>query len=355
MSVQDDTNTEQAGGSAAGSEVVAAGGDGPETLADALSVSLSGDESGDNGAEAGAAGEAGAVEPGDGAVTEPGAAEGEAGANEPGDGAAAEPGAEAAAGGKEAGDKETGADEVSDEEFIASLSERGQARFRRLTDERNQFRQAAEQGDKLRVMLNEHIADPNDFAQMLDISRCVKNGDFRGALGLIDQARNRIAIQAGVVDGPPDVLSAYPDLVKGVEEFQYTKEAAVEIARLRDQERQRLARQEQQQTEQAQFQAAEQERQQVLQNIEAQEQEWARTDPDYEAKMALLGPEVQRITQQYPMNAWQAAISDAYRNVQAPAAVKPTPSPNPLRPVNTGGGGAKEPESMADALLGVLN
>lgn len=234
---------------------------------------------------------------------------------------------------------------------IAALSPRARQRFEKLTGE---LREKTEVHDQLRGLLNEHIADPADFAQILDYSKALKQGNYPQALRMLDKARQDLVLRTGLEAPVTDPLDAFPDLKAEVERFSISRERAFEVARAR------RAQMEQQQRFQQQSLAREQsshymgEAQAAGAEITRLEQAWKNSDPEFEVKIRSIAGKVDQIRQQYTPAQWPGVVRMLYEAQTAPAA-RPKLQAQPLRPL-AGSQQARKPtpttidEAIAEAL-----
>lgn len=236
---------------------------------------------------------------------------------------------------------------LSDEQIKAGLSPRAQQRFQDLSERAGKF-------ESLRALLDDSVSSPAEFVQLLDFSRAVRNGQFQQAVEMLDRVRNDLVLKGGIKSVPQkDVLDDFPDLKQEVEEFNLTPERALELARARKLEseyRQQQAHEQRNSQELQQYQQAVEVAVQQVQQLEA---EWARTDPDYKAKMQRLAGQISNIGQQYQPSQWASVVAMLYQNLSMPASTKKPQSH--LRPAGAGGKSKPaEPKSLEAAIGAAL-
>lgn len=261
---------------------------------------------------------------------------------------------------------EEGAEEDGDDDFEKSLSERGQARFRELSERAKKAEEEAaqirEQGMELYKIMADSGVTPDDLTTYFDYYKNLRQGDKNKAAeqwALMEQAHSQFTGQAV---GNADPLNNHPDLQKAVEEFEITEAVARETATLRDYS-QRMQQNEQRQAEfQAQY--GEQQRQQqeaagyaqkAAQDLDTWSAEMKAKDPLFEQKEALL---LERAQEQFPNihpAHWPEFIAREYEYIsRAMPAQEPAQSPNPIRPGASAKAVTPEPKNISDALTNAL-
>ena len=251
--------------------------------------------------------------------------------------------------GDTASTEKKGADDtpLTDEQIKAGLSPRAQQRFQDLSERAGKF-------ESLRSLLDESVSSPAEFVQLLDFSKAVRNGQFQQAVEMLDRVRNDLVLRGGIKSVPQkDVLEDYPDLKQEVEEFNLTRERALELARARKLESEYRQQQASEQRTAHELQQYQQAVEVAVQQVQQLESEWARTDPDFRAKMKLLEGQISNIGQQYQPNQWASVVSMLYQNLSVPARTK-TPQSH-LRPAGAGGQSKPaEPKSLEAAIGAAL-
>jgi hypothetical protein len=177
------------------------------------------------------------------------------------------------------------------------------------------------------------------------------------ALELVESVAERLAMLLGKERVANDPLGAHQDLKNAVAQGQITAKYASEIARTRNGQQFRTeltqsAGQEQQRQQQAQF-----EEQQGRQSLGALEEALRASDPDYEAKKAILVPALKPIMASIPWSQKKDKFLEAYKALALPKATiqKPkAPAGQPMRAKQPAGGQTKTPSSMLEAIDGAL-
>lgn len=205
-------------------------------------------------------------------------------------------------------------------------------------------------------------ATPAQYGETLSWLSLLNSGDpaqQTKALELIESVADRLATFLGKERTVSDPLKGHADLIDAVQKGQTTKALATEIARHRNStgfrtELTATATREQQ--TQQQHQAAVQT---ARNELTALEQMLMKSDPQYEAKKAMLVPILQPILKNLPPTQWKAAFESAYAQAKVAAAPRAKasgiPKNQPLRAGSPAGGGARgAPKSMLDAVSDAL-
>ncbi len=235
------------------------------------------------------------------------------------------------------------------------LSPRARERFQSLVDLVKQRETEAttirSDLEMFREVVRSSGADPHEFAQLLDYSRMVKSGDLEGALRVLDEQRRNIALALGRPLPGVNALEQFPDLAHRVQTYQMDEQAALEIARSRVAQQQMEAAQREQMMRMQSEQQSMQVRQQAVSMIDRMGAEWAKSDPDYARKEAIIAEQLPLIAQQFPPNLWPQQVAILYQTVSKMPAPAPQRQngPAPLRPSGQSGG-ARNPSSMLEAM-----
>lgn len=243
-------------------------------------------------------------------------------------------------------------------EMPEGLSSKAQDRFRnlvtRLHEKDDQIAQANEVIGEFRQMIQSTGATAEEFSRAIDYMTRIKSGDLEGALTMLDQQRQMIAFALGKPLPGADPLAQYPDLRQAVEAYRMDEQAAMEIARAREFQRQQTsAHERQQQATQAQHNEMAQ-RQQAVTAIDQMTAQWAKTDPDFTAKEELILKQLPEIASNFPPSMWQQQVRILYNTISAMPMARPAQAaPAPLR-ASGQSAGAKQPASMLEALEGAL-
>jgi hypothetical protein len=178
------------------------------------------------------------------------------------------------------------------------------------------------------------------------------------ALELVESVAERLATLLGKERVVGDSLAAHADLKEAVRTGKLTAEYAKEIARTRNGQQFRTElTTSATQAEQQRQQAANEEHQGRTALTEL-ENTLRATDPDYEAKKAILVPALKATMASVPWSQKAAKFQEAYRTLNIPKAAAPAkpriPANQPLRAKQPSGGGVKQPSSALDAMGAAL-
>ncbi len=218
------------------------------------------------------------------------------------------------------------------------LSERAKARFEELAARAKEGEVWRERAEQWQQTIASTGATPEQLGQLLTYSSLVNSGDpekLRQAMGVLERERNAIARMIGEEAPGIDLLSDHPDLIQRVQQGDFDRHAALEVARART-----LAAQQRQRDEWAQIQQMQSATQtQAIQSLNTLGQQLEAQDPQYRQKFAQLQPMLPIIAQ-LPPDRWGEAFLQAYQSivVAAPTQQRLPAAPQPLR--GTGGGGA---------------
>lgn len=223
-------------------------------------------------------------------------------------------------------------------------------RFKEVIDQRNKYREGAEQYEQITSFLSENNLSAEEAAQGFQIMAMMKN-DPKAALDALSPFVQQLGMQAGVT--MPD------DIQSKVNDGYLDEEAGRELSRLRaDAARERQMR-EQMQGQQRQAQAQAQ-----LNNLAATVTEWEErtraSDPDYDLKQDEIDDRVRVLVTERgrPQTAQQAIAmaKEAYDSVNERYKARF----GNKRPIRTASGGKlggtpqAEPNSLMEAVQNAL-
>ena len=241
------------------------------------------------------------------------------------------------------------------------LNKRSQERFRKLIDNnselKTQLKSAQDDIHQFQNLVRETQTSPEEFGQLLNYARMVKNGDFDGALRLLDDQRKMLALQMGRPLPGADPLQDFPDLRQRVEAYQMDEQAALEIARSRKMEFDTRQAQERQFAQRQSMEQQTHARQSAIQQIDQLGANWAKSDPDYAAKEEVILKQLPVIAQNYPPHMWAGQITMLYKTLSSMPAPQRQVNASPLRPTGQVAGN-RQPASMLEAIssgLGYAN
>lgn len=234
------------------------------------------------------------------------------------------------------------------------LSEKAQERFRKLAGRVHEYGEAYQQAqktvDEFRQVITATGATPQEFSQALDYLRAMKSGDMDTALRMVENQRRQISLALGRPLPGADVLAQFPDLRQRVDSYQMDEQAALEIARARVMQHQRMQQEQAYQATTQRQQAIEQERAQAIGQIDQLGLQWAKADPDYAAKEEVIRMQLPAIAQQFPPSMWAHQVRMLYDTISAmPMQAPARTAPAPLR-ASGQSAGARQPGSMLEAL-----
>lgn len=261
---------------------------------------------------------------------------------------------------KEPGSETPEDDEISEEE-MSRLSEKTQARMRRLVDARktvegevanlrqefDALKPKAERMDEIVGYMRENQIAPDHLNNALGLTAMINKGEFDRALPVLENLINQVRAAAG------EVLP--PDLQKRVE-LGYITEADAKVLhksqvgeRRTREELQRDRERSQAEKRQTEFQAGVD---RAVRTADTWAQEQAQSDPDWNLKQnrvtELLELEVRRIGPEKaftrPDKEWRDFLDQAKKNVETEIK-RYRPAPKPVNPSPTGG--SVSPRSQA--------
>lgn len=180
------------------------------------------------------------------------------------------------------------------------------------------------------------------------------------ALELVESVAERLSMLLGKERTVGDPLAAHGDLKEAVAKGQLTAQFAKEIARTRNGQQFRTELTTNASQEQQRQHTAAQEEQQGRAALTELEQTLRASDPDYDAKKALLVPALKPVMAGVPWSQKKDKFLAAYKNIQLPKGMqapktKGAPTNQPLRAgKQPAGGQTKAPSSMLEAISGAL-
>ena len=213
------------------------------------------------------------------------------------------------------------AQEETDEQFAESIkSERGKSRFKKLIEERNQYR---EQADGYSREVQAAGLDREAHANLLNISRLVSSSnpeDITQGLKMLEAVRTNLYQSLGREAPGVDLLGNAPDLREKVDSMAMSREDAIAIMnarRFQEEQKAMAQRQQQAQIEAQQYQAK------IAEFGKKAEQAFTSRSQelDFEPKLNALkqhfsNPEnVQKFVQANPPERWGDALMWMYDNV----------------------------------------
>lgn len=232
-----------------------------------------------------------------------------------------------------------------DDEDFSDVPFHNHPRFQKLIQQRNSFKEGAQQYQQVQEFLTENSVTADEAADALTLRALMKT-DPQAAWDQLKPIAQQLLHDAG--------LALPEDLNQRVQQGELTKAAATEISRLRASQVTS-----QRNTEASRQQQAQQQQQQQVSAVRTAVGEWEMNtrgrDPDFEAKADDLQREILWLQNQEgrpsdPTGA-RAQLQKAYDavNKRVSGAQKPKPSVRPVTGGRSAGStGASKPESMLD-------
>lgn len=238
------------------------------------------------------------------------------------------------------------------------LGPKAQERFQKLANsvkERDeQIGSLSEQVRYVKETFQQHAVKPEQFEQAVGVIGAINRGDFQGALKIIDQQRQYIALAMGQALPGSDPLAGFTDLRERVDGLQISEQDAIRLAQLQSQEQARTQRAQQEAMQQQQTQAHQAQVLDAQGKVEDFCKRMQSSDLDYKAIEAQLVPELGNLLQGVPPAAWARIVETQYRLLKQTAGaarVRSTQQQNPLRPTGTASPSAV-PRSGYEAMWG---
>lgn len=242
----------------------------------------------------------------------------------------------------------------NEDEPPEGISKKAQERFRNLTsrlkEKDSELERLSNDLGGIRTLMKETGGKPEDFAKTFEYIRAINHGDFDNARNILEEQIRQLTVMTGKQFAPVDALSQFPDLRERVNSYQMDEQTALEMARHRSaqaqQQRQAQEYQQRQQSDQQSMQV----RQRAISEIDRMGAEWARTDPDYAMKEGMITAQAKLISEQFPPHQWPAQVKLMYQTISAmPVQRQSASAPAPLR-ASGQSAGARQPNSMLEAL-----
>lgn len=242
------------------------------------------------------------------------------------------------------------------------LRPKAQERFHALSrtakEHEGRARELTGQIGAIQDIVRESGATPDEFVQTMTFLQDLKSNSKEGlqrAMGVIENVRHGLAQRLGIEAPGVDLLHDAPDLKKEVEEYQITKERAVEIANSRRAARQGNDERERQRGMASQEAAFNGEKQAAITEINKLSAEWHKSDIDFRPKAQYIAEVVKSWAKDgtpFSPQQWPAVIKQMYADLSKGSSLtkKPEPKiPPPLRP-NGLTGGHKVPQTAIEAM-----
>ena len=268
----------------------------------------------------------------------------------------------------ESKDKTKAEPESSESELYTepeNLQPKASQRFRDLVADNkaksDELSQATEAVSQIQKSVTESGLSPNEFATLLDYGKLAVSTDRslkEQALQFAQNEVQRLSKEMGVeVDGV-DLLDDFNDLKDQVDNYELSREHAVELANSRRSKSVAESQNQQVQQQQQQQDQSNQVIQNAAKDIESFMNNQKKTDIDFDAKEKYLMAQVEYIQKNYQPSQWSSVVSQLYSAVGSMSSAKTqqvkTTAQSPLSSsgVSTG---AKNAGSMADAVMAELS
>lgn len=242
----------------------------------------------------------------------------------------------------------------NDDEPPEGISKKAQERFRNIVskvkEKEAELTAVRSDLDGIRTLMKDTGGTPEDFSSTFEYIRAIRSGDFDNARSILEDQIRQLSVATGKPFGQVDPLSQFPDLRERVNAYQMDEPTALEIARSRSNaDAQRKAEQQFNERQQQQRESVNS-RQSAIAEIDRLGDEWAKSDPDYAVKEGIITQKAQEIAANFPPSQWAAQVKLMYSAISSMPIQKPTVSaPAPLR-ASGQSAGARQPNSMLEAL-----
>lgn len=238
------------------------------------------------------------------------------------------------------------------------LTPKAQQRFQQLANtakevslERDSFKG---QVDYVKEVFQSNGVKAEQFEQAASVIGMMNKGDFAGALQVIDQQREMIALAMGRPLPGVDPLSRFQDLREAVDSYQITEPHALEIAQGRMVQGSQQQAQQRQEQEAQSHQAAEVEHQRGTMAVDQFCKRMQDNDLDYQVIEDRLLPHLPKLLQGVPPRQWASVVETQYNMIKDVAGNfrRSTPSTgSTLRPTGQESPAAA-PKTMFEAMWG---
>lgn len=203
--------------------------------------------------------------------------------------------------------------------------------------------------DQILGAMDEYKCDADKLIPLLEYNLALANGDFEGALKMVEEQRAQILRQLGREAPGVDLLKDFPDLAKKVENEELTRDAALEVAGARRKEAKLADERKGAESAAAAEEAEKQKHESALADIGKWCAGLAKTDIDYKTKEGKILPQLKDILAKYPPELWLETIKGRYEAMVVEKSKVIPENRNGLRPSGAKGGGAA-PATMEEAI-----
>lgn len=237
------------------------------------------------------------------------------------------------------------------------LTPKAQERFQHLANTNRDLEQKLgerdEQTSYIRQTFETHGVQQEQFELATGLIGMVNRGDYKAAMGVLQDQMQQLALLSGQQVGQIDALAKFPDLRQRVDSLQISEDDAIELARGRHATHVTTQHQQQvQQTQQAQQQET-QVRNSALVAVDRFCKQMEQTDLDYKAIEAQLTPALPRLLSAVPPSQWAAVVQVQYETIKRAAGAFRTSGAQTLNPLRPSGPSSTQvaPKSMFEAMF----
>lgn len=222
-----------------------------------------------------------------------------------------------------------------------------------LTAERDTARQEAQE---LLQVVTDTGSTPEQYGQALQYLSLVNSGEPAQLEKALNFMLNEAAALAKMIGKPipgVDFLAEHEDLRQAVVDGQMTEAHATELAAARSARTLQVRQSQNRTTQNQQTHQWNEAREKGKSDLAALEVSLRKTDPQYEAKKAILLEAMRETISRTPPDKWAATWKSAYDKLKIPTAAKPrtgVPQNQPLRGKTPAGGEVRTAGSTLDAV-----
>ena len=245
-----------------------------------------------------------------------------------------------------------------------NLQPKASQRFRDLVADNKakseELSKATEAVTQIQKTVSDSGLSPNEFATLLDYGKLAVSQSRIEKEQALEFARNevaRLSKELGVEVEGVDLLDGFSDLQSQVDNFELSRDHAIELAHgRRSKQKQESQQEEFQKYSQAQQQNTN-EVQKATSEIESFMSSQKKTDIDFDAKEKYLLDQVDYIQKNYQPSQWASVVSQLYSAVGSMASTQTAQAKKTAQaPLSSSGvtAGPSNSASMADAIMAEL-
>ena len=245
-----------------------------------------------------------------------------------------------------------------------NLQPKASQRFRDLVADNkaktSELVQATEAVSQIQKSVTESGLSPNEFATLLDYGKLAVSQDRTQKEQALNFARSevkRLSQDMGVEVEGVDLLDGFTDLQDQVDNYELSRDHAVELANSRRVQQRTESQQQQDYQYQQQQQQNKTSAQDAAKNIESFMDQQKKTDIDFDAKEKYLLNQVDYIQKNYQPSQWASVVSQLYNAVGSMASTQTQQVKKTAQaPMQSSGAttGTANAGSMADAIMAEL-